>query len=152
MNGGTRPSVSDIAALADEAGLRRIHVLAWRDLVDIEAGGSEVHAAKILSLWAEAGLEVTMRTSDAEGTTLSALGSSQRGMLPRDVMTLGGARRSGDGRRVNDTIHQHRARRCFDDGCRPWRSWAASAGDRICADARQLSARAHRSRPCLAGL
>ena len=61
------PSISDISALADEAGLRNIHVLAWRDLVDIEAGGSEVHAAKIISLWAEAGLDVTMRTSYAQG-------------------------------------------------------------------------------------
>jgi len=67
VNGGTAASVADIAALAEEAGLRRIHVMAWRDLVDIEAGGSEVHAAKILALWAEAGLEVTMCTSYAQG-------------------------------------------------------------------------------------
>jgi glycosyltransferase involved in cell wall biosynthesis len=56
-----------ISDLARQAGLRRIHVLAWRDLVDIEAGGSEVHAAKILSIWAEAGLDITMRTSYAQG-------------------------------------------------------------------------------------
>ncbi len=61
------PGVSDIAALAAEAGLKRIHVLAWRDLVDIEAGGSELHADRILQLWAEAGLEVTLRTSYAQG-------------------------------------------------------------------------------------
>ena len=61
------PGVSDIAALAAEADLRRIHVLAWRDLVDIEAGGSELHADRILQLWADAGLEVTMRTSYAQG-------------------------------------------------------------------------------------
>lgn len=60
-------SVADIAALAEEAGLERVHVLAWRDLVDIEAGGSEVHAAKILALWAEAGIDVVMRTSYAQG-------------------------------------------------------------------------------------
>ncbi|HEY6532449.1 MAG TPA: glycosyltransferase family 4 protein [Acidimicrobiales bacterium] len=58
---------AELTALAEEAGLRRIHVLAWRDLVDIEAGGSEVHAAKILALWAEAGLEIVMRTSYAQG-------------------------------------------------------------------------------------
>lgn len=63
----TSPSVSDITALAQVAGLERIHVLAWRDLVDIEAGGSELHAAKVLSLWAEAGLDVSMRTSYAQG-------------------------------------------------------------------------------------
>ena len=45
----------------------RVHVLAWRDLVDIEAGGSELHAARVLSLWAEAGLDITMRTSYAQG-------------------------------------------------------------------------------------
>lgn len=59
--------VAAISELAAEAGLRRVHVLAWRDLVDIEAGGSEVHAAKIMSIWAEAGLEITMRTSYAQG-------------------------------------------------------------------------------------
>lgn len=68
MSGGSSPGgVAGIAALAKEAGLRRVHVLAWRDLVDIEAGGSEVHAAKILALWAEAGLEIVMRTSYAQG-------------------------------------------------------------------------------------
>ena len=42
-------------------------MLAWRDLDDPEAGGSELHAANIAALWAEAGLEVTMRTSFAAG-------------------------------------------------------------------------------------
>ena len=60
-------SVSDISALAKSAGIQRVHVLAWRDLVDIEAGGSELHAARVLSLWSEAGLEVSMRTSYAQG-------------------------------------------------------------------------------------
>jgi len=44
-----------------------VHLLAWRDLDDVEAGGSEVHAAEIARLWAEAGVEVTMRTSYAQG-------------------------------------------------------------------------------------
>ena len=42
-------------------------MLAWRDLLDPEAGGSEVHAAKVAQAWAEAGLDVTMRTSSAAG-------------------------------------------------------------------------------------
>jgi glycosyltransferase involved in cell wall biosynthesis len=42
-------------------------MLAWRDLVDVEAGGSELHAAKIARIWAEAGIEVTMRSSYAQG-------------------------------------------------------------------------------------
>lgn len=53
--------------LAAAAGLRRIHILAWRDLDDVEAGGSEVHAAEIARLWSEAGIEVVMRTSYAQG-------------------------------------------------------------------------------------
>ena len=56
--------IGDIAA---QAGLRHIHVLAWRDLADVEAGGSEIHAATVARLWAEAGLDVTMRTSYAQG-------------------------------------------------------------------------------------
>jgi len=53
--------------IAAEAGLERIHVLAWRDLLDPEAGGSEVHAARVAAAWAAAGLDVTLRTSSAAG-------------------------------------------------------------------------------------
>jgi glycosyltransferase involved in cell wall biosynthesis len=60
-----RAKLGDIAAAA---GIRRIHFLAWRDLADVEAGGSELHAAMVAKLWAEAGLEVTMRTSYAQGS------------------------------------------------------------------------------------
>ena len=56
-----------LAEIAEEAGIRRVHVLAWRDLDDPEAGGSEVHASTVAKLWAEAGIEVTMRTSAAAG-------------------------------------------------------------------------------------
>jgi glycosyltransferase involved in cell wall biosynthesis len=56
-----------LADIAAEGGLRRIHLLAWRDLDDPEAGGSEVHAATVARLWAEAGLEITMRSSEAPG-------------------------------------------------------------------------------------
>jgi glycosyltransferase involved in cell wall biosynthesis len=64
------PSTSDqteLAELVKQSGLRRVHLLAWRDLADAEAGGSEVHASTISSLWAAAGVEVTMRTSFAAG-------------------------------------------------------------------------------------
>jgi glycosyltransferase involved in cell wall biosynthesis len=47
--------------------MQRVHVLAWRDLADVEAGGSELHAAKIASIWADAGIDVTMRSSYAQG-------------------------------------------------------------------------------------
>ena len=60
-------SATKIGDLAAEAGLRRIHVLAWRDLADVEAGGSEIHASTVAAQWANAGIEVTMRTSHAQG-------------------------------------------------------------------------------------
>lgn len=59
-----RQKLGDLAAAA---GIRRIHMLAWRDLDDVEAGGSEVHAAEVARLWSEAGIEVVMRTSYAQG-------------------------------------------------------------------------------------
>lgn len=59
--------ISKLGDLAAEAGLHRVSMLAWRDLDDPEAGGSEVHASTVAALWAEAGIEVTMRTSFAAG-------------------------------------------------------------------------------------
>jgi glycosyltransferase involved in cell wall biosynthesis len=63
----TTPDRRKLGDVAAAAGLRRMHVLAWRDLDDVEAGGSEVHAAEIASRWAAAGLDVVMRTSHAQG-------------------------------------------------------------------------------------
>ena len=62
-----RDAVTRLRDLASSAGLRKVSILAWRDLDDPEAGGSEVHAANIAALWAEAGMEITMRTSFAAG-------------------------------------------------------------------------------------
>jgi glycosyltransferase involved in cell wall biosynthesis len=59
--------ITKIGEIAAGAGLRRINMLAWRDFDDPEAGGSEVHAERVATLWAEAGLEVTTRTSFAPG-------------------------------------------------------------------------------------
>jgi glycosyltransferase involved in cell wall biosynthesis len=42
-------------------------MLAWRDLGDPEAGGSELHAHEIARRWAAAGIEVSMRTSSVAG-------------------------------------------------------------------------------------
>lgn len=53
-------------------GIRRIHVLAWRDLDDRDAGGSEVHADEFMRRWAEHGLEVLHRTSAAVGLPATA--------------------------------------------------------------------------------
>ncbi len=59
--------IAKLGDIAAAAGLHRVSMLAWRDLDDPEAGGSELHASNIAKLWAEAGIEVTMRTSYAAG-------------------------------------------------------------------------------------
>jgi glycosyltransferase involved in cell wall biosynthesis len=62
-----RNIIAKLGDLAAGAGLRRIHMLSWRDIDDVEAGGSEVHASTVARLWAEAGIEVHLRTSWAQG-------------------------------------------------------------------------------------
>jgi glycosyltransferase involved in cell wall biosynthesis len=69
-HGADHPDHAAVAKLGDiaaAAGLRRIHMIAWRDLADVEAGGSEIHASAIAKLWAAAGIDVTIRTSYAQG-------------------------------------------------------------------------------------
>jgi glycosyltransferase involved in cell wall biosynthesis len=56
-----------LAVLAANAGLRHIEIVAWRDLDHPEAGGSEVHAARIAERWAAAGIDVQLTTSRAPG-------------------------------------------------------------------------------------
>lgn len=46
---------------------KKFFFLAWRDLDDLEAGGSELYIHQILSHWADLGLDVTLRTSVASG-------------------------------------------------------------------------------------
>lgn len=86
-------TTSAIADLAGAAGLRHVHLLAWRDLDDDEAGGSEVHAHSIAAIWAQSGLRVTMRTSASvgrppvavrEGYTVSRRGS-RYSVFPRSA-------------------------------------------------------------------
>jgi len=60
-------AIDDLAADLLAAGTRSIHVLAWRDLDDVEAGGSEVHADEFMRRWAAAGLDIVHRTSAAVG-------------------------------------------------------------------------------------
>jgi glycosyltransferase involved in cell wall biosynthesis len=60
---------ADLATIAADAGLRTVHFVAWRDLQDPEAGGSELHAHEVASRWAAAGLEVTFRTSSVHGAS-----------------------------------------------------------------------------------
>ena len=67
-----------VAAGMMERGVRRIHTLAWRDLDDPDAGGSEVHADEFMRRWAAAGLDVTHRTSFAIGQPAEATRNGYR--------------------------------------------------------------------------
>jgi len=60
-------TINELGDLAADSGISRVHMLAWRDLDDVEAGGSEVHAHNIASLWSQSGIEVMQRTSFAAG-------------------------------------------------------------------------------------
>lgn len=77
-----------------DRGIRQVHVLAWRDLDDPDAGGSEVHADEFMRRWAERGLDVTHRTSAAVGLPAEDARSGYRvirrgsrySVFPRTVM------------------------------------------------------------------
>jgi glycosyltransferase involved in cell wall biosynthesis len=92
---GLDPSEPSLAEIASGAGLRTVHLVAWRDLADEEAGGSEVHAANIAQLWAQAGIDVAMRTSAALGHAQMAERDGYRvvrkagryGVFPRAAMS-----------------------------------------------------------------
>jgi glycosyltransferase involved in cell wall biosynthesis len=63
-----RPFASmSLEEISRAAGLHHLHVVAWRDFDDEESGGSELHAHRILSAWADAGITVNMTTSTAPG-------------------------------------------------------------------------------------
>ena len=64
---GDRERLRAMVAEMASHGVRRVHVLAWRDLDDREAGGSENHADEFMTRWQEAGLSVMHRTSHAVG-------------------------------------------------------------------------------------
>ena len=69
---GDRPG-GDLGSLIDGSDIRRVHVLAWRDLDDDEAGGSELHLNEVTRRWAAAGLEVCVRTSEVSGEPTSVV-------------------------------------------------------------------------------
>jgi len=67
MNESVPDSAAKLGDIVARAGLRRVHFIAWRDLADPEAGGSEIHAHEIAKRWAQAGIDITFRTSYAPG-------------------------------------------------------------------------------------
>lgn len=71
-------SSTKLGDIAATAGIERVHVLAWRDLDDPEAGGSELHIHEVARRWAAAGLRVTMRTSHAPGRAEETLRDGYR--------------------------------------------------------------------------
>ena len=104
--GGGDSPLDQVAGRARYVGLRRIHLVAWRDLADPEAGGSELHAHHVASLWAAAGLDVTVRTSAAAGHPASAerdgyhvlRKSGRYSVFPRSALSgLAGRRGRPDG-------------------------------------------------------
>lgn len=60
-------TIKELSELSERSGVARVHMLAWRDLDDPEAGGSEIHAHNVAALWAQAGIGVSHRTSFAPG-------------------------------------------------------------------------------------
>ncbi len=60
-------SIEELIADLRRRGVQRVHVLAWRDLDDPDAGGSERHADEVMRRWADAGLDLLHRTSAAPG-------------------------------------------------------------------------------------
>lgn len=69
MDSETNQNLDTIVAAS---GVRRIRMVAWRDLDDPEAGGSELYVDKVAATWAQAGLEVELRTSTVPGAAREA--------------------------------------------------------------------------------
>jgi glycosyltransferase involved in cell wall biosynthesis len=63
----TPAPTGSLSDLVEASGIRRVDVVAWRDLDDPEAGGSEIHAHEVLSRWAAAGVDVRLWTSRVDG-------------------------------------------------------------------------------------
>jgi glycosyltransferase involved in cell wall biosynthesis len=69
---GPEATLGDLVEDLHRWGVHRVHVLAWRDLDDPDAGGSELHADEFMRRWSSAGLEVVQRTSAAKGLPTEA--------------------------------------------------------------------------------
>jgi glycosyltransferase involved in cell wall biosynthesis len=70
--GPDEATIPELVAGIVARGVRRVHVLAWRDLDDPDAGGSELHADELMRRWAEAGLDIVHRTSAGRGIPVTA--------------------------------------------------------------------------------
>ena len=102
------------ARMAEAAGIRRVDVVAWRDLDDVEAGGSELHADEILHRWAEAGIDVRLWTSRVDGAARQIVRNGytvnrragRYAVFPRTAVA-GFRRKIGTGRRAGGDLERH---------------------------------------------
>ena len=69
-----------LETLVAASSIRTVRIVAWRDLDDPEAGGSELHADRVASAWAAAGLDVELRTSMVAGEAREATRNGYRVM------------------------------------------------------------------------
>jgi len=81
-------TIDELASELRQLQVRRIHTLAWRDLADPDSGGSEVHADEFSRRWAQAGLDVTHRTSGLAGRSAAATRGGYRVVSRGGRMTV----------------------------------------------------------------
>ncbi|HAM02358.1 MAG TPA: glycosyltransferase family 1 protein [Acidimicrobiaceae bacterium] len=101
------PTLETTAHAALSAGLRRVELLAWRDIDDPEAGGSELHAHQVATKWAAAGLDVTVRTSAVAGAPVTAWRDGYRAVRRSGryaVFPMGALESMASGRRRPDGL------------------------------------------------
>jgi glycosyltransferase involved in cell wall biosynthesis len=70
--------MSGLVDQVERSGIKHVTMVAWRDLDDPEAGGSELHAHRIAERWAAAGIELTMRTSQVPNAPATITRSGYR--------------------------------------------------------------------------
>jgi glycosyltransferase involved in cell wall biosynthesis len=61
-----------LEATVAASSIRTLRIVAWRDLDDPEAGGSELYVDRVAAAWAAAGLDVELRTSSVPGASRRA--------------------------------------------------------------------------------
>ena len=61
------PAFEALQSAVEASSVKKVLVVSWRDLDDLEAGGSELHADEVLTRWARAGLHIEARTSAVPG-------------------------------------------------------------------------------------
>jgi peptidoglycan/LPS O-acetylase OafA/YrhL/glycosyltransferase involved in cell wall biosynthesis len=104
----TPDPLSKLGDIAAAAGFKAIEMVAWRDLDHPEAGGSEVHAARVAERWAAVGIDVTVSASRAPGAARSATRDGYRVERPAGRYSvfpaIGASRLARRGARPDATV------------------------------------------------